>query len=367
MQKNKQHIEKEEFLSEEMLLKYRQGELLPSEMRRVEALLEKYSLYADALEGYELLDAEKIRTNTAFLKASIRAQVPAKTIYLRQSRLMRVAAAIVFLLVCSFGIYFFANQSSSLQNEMAQATSVADEENKLATAPQTEEKAIEFPQKEVADEQPKITERKEIANNHTIKLKDEIEKITDREISKPENNASLSQAKISKDTIATPLALAEKEKPSQLDDKIVGEAEGVIPAKPQIISDITVAKSSPAAENRKMESELAEETASKKDKKREKKMTEKKTAQTSLPAREELINLLKKEILLFAKEKNETLKGKLLLTFSTSKEGVAENIVIKESPCLSCNELIIRLIKEFKNTSATSNKNEPNQTIEITF
>lgn len=367
MQKNKQHIEKEEFLSEEMLLKYRQGELLPSEMRRVEALLEKYPLYADALEGYELLDAEKIRANTAFLKASIQAQVPTKTIYLRQSSLMRVAAAITFLLVCSFGIYFFANQHSSVQNEMAQATSVADEGNNLATAPQAEEKAIEFLQKEVANEQPTITQRKEIANNQAITLKDEIEKITDSEVSKSENKASLSQAKISKDTIAPPLALAEKEKPSQLDDKIVGEAEAVVPAKPQVISEITVTKSSSTADNRKMESELAEEITSKKDKKREKKITEKKTAQTSLPAREELINLLKKEILLFAKEKNEPLKGKLLLTFSTSKAGVAENIVIKESPCLSCNELIIRLIQEFKNMPTDSNKNESNQTIEITF
>jgi len=333
MQKNKQHIEKEEFLSEDMLLKYRQGELLPSEMRRVEALLEKYPLYADALEGYELLDAEKICDNTTFLKASIQAQIdaqsPAKTFYLRQPRMMRVAAAIAFLLVCLFGIYFFAKQNSSVQNEMAQTTAVSNEENKPVAALQTDEKTIEFPQKVEKNEQPKISERKEIASNQVITSKDDMGKIADSEINKPENTASLSGTTVVADT--APLALA---------------------------------KSSPVVEERKMESEVADEQAGKKDRMKSKKMAEKQAVRADLlPTNENLVNLLKKEILLFAKEKNETLKGKLLLTFSTSKEGVAENIVIKESPCLSCNELIIRLVKDAKNLT----KNELNQTIEITF
>jgi hypothetical protein len=50
----KEHIDKE-YLSAHHLKLYREGKMSHSEMRRIEGLLEKYPLYAEALEGLSLL------------------------------------------------------------------------------------------------------------------------------------------------------------------------------------------------------------------------------------------------------------------------------------------------------------------------
>lgn len=354
MTKKKQHIEKEEFLSEEMLTKYQKGELLPSEMRYVEGLLEKYPLYADALEGYGLLETDEIRSAVDFLKTDVQANIqkakPAKTVSLRSPSMVRVAAAIAFLLVSSLGIYFFTQTNSAENREMAQQTIPATNEEIALSEPSPKDEAIlESKQEIIKNSKPVVSAQKETVNKQDLALKDNSNKSIGNQLAIAENSAGLSADKniITMDS-AQP-TVSEPAKPIQ-----AAEADDIV------IS----AKSAPIAEERKIESEALEDKSVKKERAKSKKMTEKLSNSTNATTGDESIKiLLKEQILLFAKENHEVAKGKLFLTFSTSKEGIAENIIIKESPCPACNDKIIQWLKEYKKL----NKNELEKIIEIVF
>ncbi len=346
MTKKKQHIEKEEFLSEEMLVKYQKGELLPSEMRRVEGLLEKYPLYADALEGYGLLETEKIRSAVDFLKTDIQANIqkvkPTKTVFLRLPSMVRVAAAIAFLLVSSLGIYFFTKTNSTENKETAQQTIAATNEEIALSAPIKDESIVESKQEIAENTKSVVSAQKEVVNKQDLALKNKDSKATDSEADIPESNAKIG----SLDTVS--LAMSEPAKPIQ------AEVDGII----------TSAKTAPVAEERKIEAEALEDKLVKKERAKSKKMIESPSISTNAPTQDDSVKIgLKEQVLLFAKENNEVAKGKLFLTFSTSKEGVAENIIIKESPCVACNDKIIQWLKEYKKL----NKNELEKVIEIIF
>lgn len=354
MTKKNQHIEKEEFLSEEMLVKYQKGELLPSEMRRVEGLLEKYPLYADALEGYGLLETGKIQSAVDSLKTDIQINIqksnPTQTFSLRPPSVMRIAAAIAFLLISSLGIYFFTTTNNTESRELAQQTIATKNEEIVLSAPSSKDEIIAESKQEVTENStPAVSTQKEMPNKQDLVLKNKDRKITDNESDIPESDANLlANAKISSLDTVSP-AMSEPAKPIQAAE----------------VDDIgTIAKAAPVAEEREIQSEILEGKSVRKERSKSKKMAEKPSNAANAPTEDESVKtLLKEQILLFAKENNEVAKGKLFLTFSTSKEGIAENITIKESPCPACNDRISQWLKEYKKWD----KGQLEKEIEIVF
>lgn len=392
MKKSEQHIDNE-FLSEEMLLKYRQGILSASEMRRVEGLLEKYPLYAEALEGLELVSENKAKESISFLRqyAQKQAPTPARIVPLHRTPLMRVAAAVALLFVVSFGIYFTINTNSeSMQmKESASSVTVPHAEEQKASEKYQDETDLTT-QAEASDKQELIAENQPI-NKDLNATKPKQEALLDRE--RAQNNKPSGVA----DTIQT---LALKTTEGNASEKInVTAEEAIIVKKPttedekQTPVDITPAlieSPTTSSDDKKKSSELREEVTKNADKDQNmddspkndlaKKETKKarlkertsgkeiareqaiSSSTTAIDTNEALKATLRQQIQVLAKAKNEIPKGKFVAKVTFTKYGKIDKVSIQEMPCQSCKtKPLIQTIEKHQFTNTTE------QLVELVF
>ncbi|SFF29667.1 hypothetical protein [Thermoflexibacter ruber] len=345
MKDKKEYIDKE-YLSEHQLKLYREGKMTPLEMRRVESLLEKYPLYAEALEGLGLLNEKQAEKHIAFLQENIQAKIgknnQTKTVFLSRSNLRRIAAAVIVLIVFSFGLYFISSQINKeilTSKEMAIEENTATEANTyLADSAQvyspllSEESATEMPA-EQSIKDAKETQRKELAlknesKKHIEGKPDYAPLVT--EITPP---APISNQTAVQDSSLTVLKKVE----SPADDDLPKS----VPAK--VGEEKTVQK----------ESEPDKTAIEKERKKTEANKTSHEIIGRILPPfdnnkKSDYTDSLKIHLQNFAKEKNVILKGKLSVTFYLNHLYQVQNITVKESPCPSCESETIRWIQEYK-------------------
>jgi TonB family protein len=119
---------KNENLSSEELKKYASGKLSDKDANRVERTLLDQPLYADAIEGFEVLDADKIDTNDVNLDLKNRlyervqvgktVHTPTQIIPLWQKA--SVAASIILLI--GLGFYFFNKSTENQEVSINQST-----------------------------------------------------------------------------------------------------------------------------------------------------------------------------------------------------------------------------------------------------
>jgi hypothetical protein len=337
----KEHIDKE-YLSELQLKLYREGKMTPQEMRRVEGLLEKYPLYAEALEGLSLLDEKQTAKHIGFLQENIQAKVgknkQAKTVFLSSPNLRRVAATVLVLIVFSFGLYFVNNQ---INKEIATKESTATEARmyledsiQLASPLLSEETATETPKEQNIIESEKKYQ-KELAlknnNNKYTAEKQAYDAPLAVEVAPP--------TPISNQTAVQDSALLVLKKA----DKPADDLPKSVPAKTE--EEETV--------QRKSETEdiQAEKERKKVDVNRKNKTSHGIIGNTSPPLDNQESNYadsLKIYLRNFAKEKNEILKGKLSVSFYLNQLHQIQNITVKEIPCPSCENVTIKWIQEYK-------------------
>ncbi len=356
----KQYTDNEEFLSEKTLLLYKQGGLSNAEMRRVERLLEKYPLYADALEGFALLDDQQTEKNIAFLREKSQASIVKKPANVlmpsRQSNLMRIAAAITVLLVCSFGIYFVINNMNDMAVSQAvgDATPISQEEQPTSITEQPEsvssseaqakeeisvKKPITEPEERKKDEKTKQNSQEIVQNKDEMSL----EKNTGGEI-----NRSAEMDKAQSPATDQPGYAESKSKKTLQDSMQLARKEAV---KPKNIDDGITEKSDSQSDNLKISSTvnnapIAAPSKKAKNKEAQTQTEDLKLADGVMTDKDANFNsLLKQQLITFAKEKGESLKGRLVVSFTLNRKGFAKNIIIKESPCQSCESEAIRLIK----------------------
>jgi hypothetical protein len=360
----KQSIDNEEFLSEKMLLQYKQGILSNAEMRKVERLLEKYPLYADALDGFALLDTTKIDKNIAFIKENLPPHLTAKQksvlMHARPKNLMRIAAAITILFISSFGIYFIvSNLKGITQTAMVDEASPVLQENKSVESP-VESEPYAMTEAQAKEE---IAESKSIVQQEKKqkKVKETQEVTQNQHISRLEKDDITQNQKKSNDDRAVDTFADKPQKTTSKKDTLqrlaesaysqVMEADDATMKKADVAKVEGTATNTPSLPSNKG-MERKKQTQTEALKVADKEVVSKDTS---------FSNLLKKRLIAFAKERNEILKGKLIVGFTLTKKGIAKNIVVKESPCQSCENEAVKLIKANKNWE----KNE--QFLEISF
>ena len=392
MKDKEQHTEKE-FLNEETLLLYKAGKLSSADMRKVERLLEKYPLYADALEGLMLLEDSKAQTNIASLREyaekQAQAMPTARIIPLRKNYLMRVAVAIVILLVSLGGFYAFYNQFG--QSESAGTIAMNNEPEASprgaangATPPQNEE--AEAGNRQDVSSQNQSLETARARNSSTTKQ----EALVDTKSSK-----NLKPTDIVADTIQT-LALSEKQK-HILEEKMESsesyDAEAITEKKAeeekptvviapapiqqsanddQKVKDVANNKDRNTNSNNNKDLDKRDEikeskkmSVAKKRKEQQKEESPSSTYSASgkiASGEEALKNTLRQQILDLAKAQNETPKGKLIAKITFTKEGKIDKVSIQEMPCKSCKtDILIKTIEQHQFADAKE------KNIEITF
>lgn len=359
---------KKDYLSEEQLLLYKEGKLNPTEMRQVEGLLEKYSLYAEALEGLSLLDSNKIAQDVSFLRENIRiktAQKQRKHIFLSRTAMMRIAATITILLVGT-SVFYFLNREESTQmmnKEMAVNSTPTPESIPSDLSPASEAQAgetVELPQERNQGnkyQNPIQADKKEmLREREVIQL--------DKTMAEDDGLIAISSQEAKKDTNLAPLARIEAESNAK-NDKITDKKDKDIIHKPAPVSPTTiskggeekeesVAKKDEAIKEEEVAIDRAEQVSKEKESKRYEVAKKKnKNSPEPLPNADDL---LKTHLYNFAKSKNEAIKGKLSITFSLDKKGRARNISVIESPCLSCSEEAIRWVQSYKRWEKEADK-----------
>jgi hypothetical protein len=367
---------KKDYLSEEQLLLYKEGKLNPTEMRQVEGLLEKYPLYAEALEGLSLLDSNKIAQDVSFLRENIRiktAQKQRKHIFLSRTAMMRIAATITILLVGT-SVFYFLNREESTQmmnKEMAVNSTPTPESIPSDLSPASEAQAgetVELPQERNQGnkyQNPIQGDKKEmLREREVIQL--------DKTMAEDDGLIAISSQEAKKDTNLAPLARIEAENNAK-NDKLTDKKDKDIIHKPAPVSPTTISKGGEEKEESVAkkdevikEEEVAIDRAEQVSKEKESKHYEvaKKKNKNSAEPLPNADDLLKTHLYNFAKSKNEAIKGKLSITFSLDKKGRARNISVIESPCLSCSEEAIRWVQSYKRWEKEADKQK---NIEIIF
>ncbi|GAB4193308.1 MAG: hypothetical protein OHK0057_17800 [Thermoflexibacter sp.] len=337
MKDKKEHIDKE-YLSEHQLKLYREGKMTPLEMRRVEGLLEKYPLYAEALEGLSLLNEKQTEKHIAFLQENIQTKIgknnQTKTVFLSHPKLRRIAATVLVLIVFSFGLYFI---NSQINKEMATEESKATDANiylvdsvQVSSPLLSEESATEM-LTEQSMKDSKKAQRKELA------LKSEDKKYLKK---KPDYAPLVTEvtppAPISNQTAVQDSALTVLKKAANPADDDLPMS---LPAKTE--EEKTVQK----------ESKPDRTAIEKEQKKTETNKMSHGIIGRILPPfdnKSDYTDSLKIYLQNFAKEKNVILKGKLSVSFYLNQLYQIQNITIKEIPCPSCENATIKWIQEYK-------------------
>lgn len=343
MKDKKEDIDKE-YLSAHQLKLYIEGKMLPAEMRRIEGLLEKYPLYADALEGLSLLNEKQREKHIASLQKNIQAKVKknkqANTIFLSPSKLRRIAATLLVLVAFSFGIYFINNQIYKETNTAVQesqdinAALYLEDSVQLSPPLLSEETATETPREQNIIETDKKTQQGlALKNNHNKYTAD-----------KESYNAPLV-------TEVTP--------PAPISNQTAVQDSALIVLKKADNRAEDLLKSAPAKTGEEKPMPRESETEEMQTEKEPKKVEVNRKNKTShgiigkiLPPlgnkESDYVDSLKIHLQNFAKEKNEILKGKLSVTFYLNHLHQVQNISITEVPCPSCENAAIKWIQEYK-------------------
>jgi hypothetical protein len=391
--KNKEQHTKEEFLSEEILFQYKAGKLSPSEMRYVERLLEKYPLYAEALEGLELLEDKKALENIITLKQYAQKQISpvptARIVPLKKNDLRRIAATVAVLFVISIGIYFALDNQYDTQSMATNHTpNTSQQESPTGSSLSKEMQPTD--ETEASDEKSLITEYQ--------KRQEELDIIAKQEAQPKQNKDNTSKtldADIdSKHTLAggETLKRSAETESSQADNTILAEksieekkdqttTNAVTPPPPPIVQSapITTDDKKEVLEDKgetekifDKESKQADERyrqvnkAKKKDTATEEQKPSGTVSATSgavISSDEDLKNALKKQILDLANAQKEPLKGKFVAKVTFSKSGKIRKVTIQEMPCTTCKT--DPLIKTIERHSFNSKEEE--KSIEIIF
>jgi hypothetical protein len=337
----KEHIDKE-YLSAHHLKLYREGKMSHSEMRRIEGLLEKYPLYAEALEGLSLLNENQIEKHTTFLQENIQAKVgkkkPTKTVFIYSTNVRKIAATLLVLIIFSSGLYFLNNlinkEVAPEENMAVQSTFLED--SIQSSVPLLTDEAMKERLTEPSTTETKVIEQKGLIHKNKSK-KYTKEKSYDvplvTEVTPPapiSNPASISDS----------IQLAMRAEESSTDDLSSSE-----PVKPNTEEKVV------PIESKTEDTKKTEKEANKRNRLSAEVIGRAlKLAPTTSEEQKNYINsLLTKHLRNFAKEKNETLRGKLLVTFSLNHLYQVQNISVKESPCPSCESEIIKWLQDYKN------------------
>jgi hypothetical protein len=374
--KNKEQHTDNEFLSEETLLLYKAGKLSPSEMRRVERLLEKYPLYAEALEGLELLAENKAQESINLLKQYAEKQVfstsATKIVPLQKNNLVRVAAAVTVLLFASFGFYYAFNNSA----EKSMTAQSMETNSNSATPPQGSANETTPPQYEEAEA---ANREEDLMRENQLLEKESSAIVKQRQEAQPsiQGNKSAKPTDMIADSIGM-LALKSKENRLQEtsanesvlaekdidDEKTSGgekEEKAITAVKPapveqsSPINPLSATKDEPknddkltlsdAQESKKLSDERKRlSNAKKKEAGQEAEKQGKASSTTSgnvTAAEESLKNTLKQQLLDLAKAQNETLKGKFVAKITLRQSGKVRQVTVQEMPCKSCKTNIL--------------------------
>lgn len=393
MKDKKQHIDNE-FLSEETLLQYRQGKLSNAEMRQVEGLLEKYPLYAEALEGLELLAESKSQESIVFLKGFADKQMlssqTSKTISLRQANLMRVAAAIALLFVCSLGIYFL-NINSEMMSQ-GESTSA------VPPPPSDEQKLMEeSPDLGQASEQAEASNQQELVADNQPSNKDGIvSKLKQEALNDKQTNQSSKPIQIN-DSLLT---LARKNKDSRGSETVITDTDAVLaekkaeeekPKSTTVLAPPAPIQSTPvtpaddkgkdmalggevvksdAKELKSNNSTTDDDLVEKDTKKAKKKVVRERNQRNEISSEKQSSSIhggitsdgldpdlkatLKKQIMDLAKAQNETPKGKFSAKITFAKGEKLPQVTIQTMPCQACKtDSLIKTIENHQFTDKT--------------
>jgi TonB family protein len=128
-------MKNKKLISTEELKKYASGKLLDKDANRVERSLLDQPLYADAVEGFEVIEQDKIDTNSVNidLKNRLRERVQADKITHRPTKIIPIwqpiSIAASVLLLIGLGFYLFNknidNQSVSINNPKSEKAKIA--------------------------------------------------------------------------------------------------------------------------------------------------------------------------------------------------------------------------------------------------
>ncbi len=341
MKDKKEHIDNE-YLSAHHLKLYREGKMSHSEMRRIEGLLEKYPLYAEALEGLSLLNENQIEKHTNFLQENIQAKVgekkPTKTIFIYSPNFRKIAATLLVLIIFSSGLYFL---NSLINKEVAPKENIAVQST--------------FPVDSIQSSVPLLTDEA-AAETLAEQSITEIEKTPPKELLLSDK----SKKHIRKKSYNIPL-VTEVTPPAPISNPASISDSTQLAMKAEESSTDDLSSSEPAKPNTE-EKAIIVESKTEDTKKTEKEANKRNRLSTGIidmalkvapTIREEQKNyinlLLTKHLRDFAKEKNETLRGKLVVTFSLNHLYQVQNISVKESPCPSCESEIIKWLQDYKN------------------
>ncbi len=137
MAKSKDHIDKK-FISKEEMLRYLADDLNDKERHQIERKMLEDDFTSEAMEGLSALDKETTKSDLHALEAKIKGIKLARKIPVLY---WRIAAAVTFLLVFSFAIYFVLD--SNREWRLAQEKSVVPQkqDSSAATSPELSDKS----------------------------------------------------------------------------------------------------------------------------------------------------------------------------------------------------------------------------------